>query len=132
MGDFFETLLKYSPAFITAAIALATFFETRRGKRVKQIVDEAIEPLIKGRDENKKNIENLTQAVGSIRMDTLRLQMMSLMYRDPKNVDSILKVAETYFVGGGDWYLTSEFKKWAKTQDVEIPDDIWNVIKHEK
>lgn len=132
MSEFLETLLKYSPALITAAIALATFFETRRGKRVKEIVDEAVEPLIKGRDENKKNIENLTRAVGSIRMDTLRLQMMSLIYRDPKNVDSILKVAELYFHDGGDWYMTSEFKKWAKTQGVEIPDDIWNIIKHEK
>lgn len=132
MSEFLETLLKYSPTLITALIALATFIQTHRGNRTKQIVDEAIKPLIKGRDENKRNIENLTQAVGSIRMDTLRLQMMSLMYRDPKNVDSILKVAELYFHNGGDWYLTSEFKKWAKAQDVEIPDDIWNIIKHEK
>lgn len=127
-----NTILGYAPAVVTAGIALATFFETRRGKRTKQIVDEAIEPLVIGRDENRKNIENLTRAVGSIRMDTLRLQMMSLIYRDPKNIDSILKVAELYFHDGGDWYMTSEFKKWAKSQGVEIPDDIWNIIKHEK
>lgn len=127
-----NSILGYLPALVTAGIALATFIQTRRGSKTKEIIEEALKPVIERGIENKKNIENLTEAVGSIRMDTLRLQMMSLMYRDPKNIDSILKVAEPYFKNGGDWYMTSEFKKWAKIQGVEIPDEIWRVIKHER
>ena len=61
------------------------------------------------------------------RKDTLRIQLLMIMKDQPENTDTILKLAETYFVKlKGDWYMTSEFMKWAKKHDVMIPDNIFN------
>ena len=54
---------------------------------------------------------------------------MMLMQNQPENTDSILKLAETYFVKlHGDWYMSSEFKKWAKAHDVEVPEIIFSKL----
>ena len=48
-----------------------------------------------------------------------------VMSHQPNNVDTILKLAEQYFVKlRGDWYMTNEFGKWAKEHDVTIPTNI--------
>lgn len=64
-----------------------------------------------------------------IRKDTLRIQLTSYIKDQPENIDTILKLAETYFVQlKGDWYMTSEFNKWAKAHDIEVPPIISNAI----
>lgn len=120
------------PALITAGIALATFIEARRGNKVKEIVDEAMKPLIKGRDENRRGIEELSKAIDEIRGDTVRLQLNDLIERDPNNVDTILKVAEFYFIEiKKNWWMASKLKRWAKEHDVEIPEHLLYVVNHE-
>ena len=67
------------------------------------------------------------------RKDTLRIQLSMYIKEDTNNIDAILKLAETYFVKlGGDWYMTSEFTKWAKKHDVVIPQDIYAAINTHK
>ncbi len=81
-------------------------------------------------DTINKNIDKLLEVTEDTRKDTLRIQLLMIMTHDPDNVDTILKLAETYFVKlKGDWYMTSEFNRWAKAHDVQIPDNIWSLMK---
>lgn len=130
--EIIDKIGQYLPTLVTAGIALATFLEAKRGRKTQQIIDEAVKPLIKGRDENKKNIEDLAKVVDDIRGDTIRLQLNDLIERDPQNIDTILKVAEFYFIDmQKNWWMASKFKKWAKQHDVEVPDHLLYIVNHE-
>lgn len=127
--EILETFMKYLPTLITAGIALATYMQGRRSTKVKQIIDEAVQPLVKGRDENRKNIEDLSEAVRLVRLDTTRLQLLSLIRSDAHNHDTILMVAERYFLSlGGDWIASSEFLGWAERENVKVPSAILRAI----
>ena len=69
-----------------------------------------------------------------IRKDTLRIQLSQYIKDQPDNIDTILKLAEEYFVKlCGDWYMTSEFQKWAKVHDIAVPQIITTaMIENEK
>ena len=78
----------------------------------------------------EERVDKIIDIVEDTRKDTLRIQLLMLMREDNNNVDTILRVAETYFVKlQGDWYMTSEFYRWAKAHDVVIPNNIWDSIK---
>lgn len=87
------------------------------------------------KDSNTK-IDNLTTNVNKIlniseetRRDTLRIQLLMILEQHPDNVDTILKLAETYFVElHGDWYMSSEFNKWAKAHNIIVPSHIFQAI----
>ena len=69
------------------------------------------------------------QQLLDIRKDTLRIQLSQYIKDQPDNVDTILKLAETYFVQlHGDWYMTSEFSKWAENQGIKVPSIIQKTI----
>ncbi len=73
-------------------------------------------------------VDNKQQLL-DIRKDTLRIQLSQYMKDQPENVDTILKLAETYFVQlKGDWYMTSEFSKWADSQGIKVPSIIQKSI----
>lgn len=75
------------------------------------------------------NIDKLIKISQDTRKDTLRIQLLMVMKDQPENVDTILKLAQVYFVDlKGDWYMTSEFNKWAKKHDVIIPQSIFTAI----
>lgn len=79
-----------------------------------------------------KAVDNLHSISLDTRKDTLRIQLMLLIQNQPENIDSILKLAETYFMKlHGDWYMTSEFKKWAKAHDIEVPDTMFQHVDNE-
>jgi len=116
-------------------------------KNVIEYEDKAIKELTDlmyyGKDETYKlkedsdkkintineNIDKLLEISEETRKDTLRIQLMMLIKNDENNVDTILKVAEKYFVVlHGDWFMTSEFNKWAKKHDVVIPANIYSSL----
>ena len=80
-----------------------------------------------------KTVDDLKSISLDTRKDTLRIQLMLLIQNQPENIDSILKLAETYFMKlHGDWYMTSEFKKWAKMHDIEVPDTMFQHVDKEQ
>jgi len=88
----------------------------------KKDTDERINMFI-------KSVDKLIETTAETRKDTLRIQLLMIMSHQPENIDTILKLAETYFVDlHGDWYMTSEFNKWAKAHDVEVPSHIYTAI----
>lgn len=75
------------------------------------------------------NVEDIRNITLDTRKDTLRIQLMMMIQNQPENKDTILKLAETYFVKmHGDWYMTSEFTNWADTHGVKIPAVIFNKL----
>jgi len=75
------------------------------------------------------SVEKLTSTTEETRRDTLRIQLMMLMRQEDKNIDTILKVAETYFRElHGDWYMTSEFSRWAEKHEISIPPVLYQAM----
>lgn len=75
------------------------------------------------------NIKEILEISKETQKDTTRIQLLMVIQQQPNNVDTILKLAERYFVKlKGDWYVTSEFNKWAKEHDVGLPIHIYNAI----
>ena len=105
---------------------------------------EEITQAKKNNDENLANhikdsnqiINGFTDTLSEIkktgedtRKDTLRIQLLMIMKDQPENTDTILRLAQTYFIKlKGDWYMTSEFNKWAKAHDIELPPDIFRAV----
>lgn len=103
--------------------------EDRNAKRLQQHIDNA-----EGQAKTVNDtLKQLTKVVKDTRKDTLRIQLSMYIKDQPDNIDTILKIAEVYFVElGGDWYMTSEFNKWAKSHDIEIPNIIATAILQHK
>ena len=78
----------------------------------------------------KEDVKELISVTQETRKDTLRIQLLMILEQQPENIDTILKLAETYFIDlHGDWYMTSLFNRWAKQHDIEIPSQIYSAIK---
>ena len=75
------------------------------------------------------NVEQLIHTTQETRKDTLRIQLLMMMMHQPKNTDSVLKLAEKYFVElHGNWYMTTEFTRWANENNVMIPQSIYQAM----
>ena len=58
-----------------------------------------------------------------IEKDTVRLQLLFLMYVIPDEHQELMNVAQYYFITlKGDWYMTSLFAKYLKQHGLERPD----------
>lgn len=80
-------------------------------------------------DSFRKGMKELIETTKETRKDTLRIQLLMILEQQPENIDTILKLAETYFVElHGDWYMSSEFNKWAKKHDIMVPNHIYQAI----
>lgn len=99
-------------------------------KETREIVNQNKEDTENRINRFEERVNKIMEIAEDTRKDTLRIQLMMLMKEQEDNIDTILKVAETYFVElQGDWYMTSEFNKWAKRHEVTIPDNIWGSMK---
>lgn len=107
----------------TTIVALAIVWlihrsEARSRNELRRHVDES-KILV---SELKECLAENQRTLAEIRKDTLRIQLSQYMKDQPNNIDTIIKIAEEYFVNlKGDWYMTSEFRKWAKAHDIEVP-----------
>lgn len=70
--------------------------------------------------------KGLKSKVKKIEKDTVRLQLLFLIYNTPEEEHEILQVAEYYFrTLKANWYMSSLFDKWLKKRGLERP--IWFV-----
>lgn len=80
-------------------------------------------------DEIKATIQAIRDELNAIKEEILesqrdrkRQQLLTLMYHDPTNIDTIMAVAKVYFKKlDGNWYMDSQFSQWMKEQGVEPP-----------
>lgn len=109
-------------------------YEQQARKDFIKAIHEDRDQMTKIKEESNEKIQNLYENINKIlrvsedtRKDTVRIQLLMVLSHQPENVDTIFKLAETYFVGlQGDWYMTNEFIKWAKDHNVVIPPNIFN------
>ena len=118
---------------IAAGIGVVLLIISWYSDKQAMYVREELEQHKLEADNVVSNINNSLQELKALsldtRKDTLRIQLLMYINSDAANTDTILKIAETYFVSlGGDWYMTSEFTKWAKKHDVQIPTEIFNAL----
>ncbi len=72
------------------------------------------------------------------RLDGLRTLLTMYINSQPENHDTILKIAEKYFMDfGGDWVMTDEFLKWADKETeagrpVHVPATLLNTVQMRK
>ena len=65
-------------------------------------------------------LDDVSGQMDSIKMDTVRTQLLTLMSNYPDNTSEILKVADHYFNDmNGDWYMTQLFEQWAEAHDID-------------
>lgn len=103
-------------AGLVTAVSTAVFkiLDYRKAKK-GETIEAKLVPIVRKLDAQDEQLHE-------IRLDTTRTQLIMLMEHQPHNHDTIIKVAERYFCQlGGDWYLTSLFKDWAKREGVCIP-----------
>lgn len=111
-------------------------YEQKAREDFTKALDETKLAVQQNREDTERRISNFKEDVKVLlentketRKDTLRIQLLMILEQQPENIDTILKLAETYFVElHGDWYMTSLFSQWAKDHDIIIPNHIYNAI----
>lgn len=101
-----------------------------------KIIKETRQQMLDMKEDSNKKIDTLTENVEKVlkisketRQDTIRIQLLMIMEHQPDNIDTIVKLAEKYFIElKGDWYMTNEFNKWEKAHDVIVPANIYKAI----
>ena len=102
---------------------------TKNIKETKQQMLDMKEDSNKKIDTLTKNVEKVLKISKETRQDTIRIQLLMIMEHQPDNIDTIIKLAEKYFIElKGDWYMTNEFNKWEKAHDVIVPANIYKAI----
>lgn len=68
-----------------------------------------------------KKLDNISEQLDNIELDSTRTQLLTLMSNYPDNESEILKVAYHYFRElGGDWYMSELFSEWAEERNIDI------------
>lgn len=111
-------------------------YEAKARKDFIEIMQKARQQTLDMKDDSNNKIKQLTDGMDKVlkiseetRKDTVRIQLLMILKHQPDNIDTILKIAELYFVKlHGDWYMTNVFTKWAKEHDVIIPNSIYQAL----
>lgn len=115
---------------LAVLILFLGWMNMRSEKRQLAILQEHMETSEKDRKSLHEAFGRMEENQDAIRKDTLRIQLVMHIKDQPENVDTILRLAEEYFVHlHGDWYMTSEFYKWADEHNVRIPPEILGAIR---
>lgn len=68
-----------------------------------------------------KKLDNISEQLDNIELDSTRTQLLTLMSNYPDNESEILKVAYHYFKDlDGDWYMSELFAKWAEERNIDV------------
>lgn len=116
-------------ALFGAATLFFSFLILRSERRHSNALQEHVCASNKLVEKVQGDIDELKDMLLETRRDTLRIQLVSYLQTQPENTDTILRLAEEYFIGlKGDWYMTSEFNKWARERDIIVPESITKAI----
>lgn len=107
-------------------------YEQRARKDFFEAIQKDRQEMANIKKESNERAEKLDTTMDKVlavteetRKDTVRIQLLMILSHQPENTDTILKLAEKYFIDlDGDWYMTNVFGKWAKEHDITIPVNI--------
>lgn len=105
--------------------------EQRQAKALTEHIDVSQSQMI--------DIKNTLNDIKNITIEnqkaSLRIEMGNEIKRHPENHDTILRMAERYFLPpdkgglGGDWYMSSVFLDWAEKENVSVPQILHTFVK---
>ena len=80
--------------------------------------------LINRKDNKSDKLNDILNKLDCCTKSNARCELLIMMNHYKKDTAEIMRLAERYFVVlEGDFYMTSIFKKWMKTNKIEPP--IW-------
>lgn len=78
--------------------------------------------LIQRKDRKKDLLAEVLKKTKKLEKDSIRTQMLLMMFCAPGEKKEILTLAERYFVDlKGNWYMTSFFRSFLIKQSIEPP-----------
>lgn len=81
-----------------------------------------IQFLINRRDTKKNSkLDKFEKKLDGISLSQYRTEMLVMMNHYQDDVNEIMRLAQHYFLNGGDFYMTSLFAKWLKEHKIEKP-----------
>lgn len=142
IATFLVQVLKFPMDITLAGVTIASvcmlfigFLINKSEQRQTQALEEQEEKSIQRVESFKEAVEEIKNLAIETRLDNLRTLLTLYIHDNPENHDTILKIAERYFLEfGGDWVMTDEFLRWADLENeagrkVHIPVNLLNVVR---
>lgn len=99
------------------ALILIVFLIQRSEDRTSKMLQDHIGTSDKRMDEISNTLNEIKDITIGNQMASLRIEMGNEIKRRPENHDTILKLAEKYFIElGGNWVATDTFFEWAERE----------------
>lgn len=118
------TTLAFVAGIIGSATVIAKLYGRYNVKKLEQIREVIKAELATVKEEigaNKKQIQGLQDSLQQNNIQTARLDLNTAIEHTPHEHESILRLAEHYFLElGGDAWMSGKFRKWAKDESVDI------------
>lgn len=90
-------------------------------KLVQAAVTEAIKPLQTQLAVTQAKVDHMQGDLTQNNLQTARIDLNTAIEHAPHEHESILKLADRYFLElGGDAWMSGKFRKWAKDEGVDI------------
>lgn len=102
-------------------LAFFQFLITRHDKKKDE--KEGLRADVKAlKDDLKTDIQDIQKKLKKQEKDSVRTQLLVLIFLQPHEKQELLTLGEHYFKSlKGDWYMTSIYRKWLKRNDIETP-----------
>lgn len=101
---------------------LVVFLINKSEQRQKMNLKQHIDSSEKAFNEFRQDLADIKEMLVDNSKATLRIEMNEEMLQHPHNHDTILKMAEKYFITlKGDWYETNRFLDWVEKENIHLP-----------
>lgn len=121
-------------ACVTVCMLFIGFLINRSEKRQRMALEAQKRESDQRAEKLDKSLKELKDLTIENRLDGLRTLLTMYMNTQPENHDTILKIAQKYFIEyHGDWVMTDEFLKWAENENaqgrkVHVPANLLSII----
>lgn len=105
---------------VALCMLLIGFFINRSEKRGQIALEKRRQESLDRTNQLQDSLNEIKKLTLETRLDGIRTLLTMYINTQPENHDTILKIAQRYFVEyGGDWVMTDEFLKWAERENEE-------------
>lgn len=119
---------------VALCMLLIGFFINRSEKREQTALAMHKQESSERTKHLQDSLDEIKKLTLETRLDSIRTLLTMYINTQPENHDTILKIAQRYFIEyGGDWVMTDEFLKWADSETeagrkVHIPSNLLNTV----
>ena len=101
---------------------LIVFLINRSEQRQRKLLENHIKESSMLTEDIKKDLTYIKDMTLENQKSAIRTELYNEIRFNPSNHDTILKIAEHYFLAlKADWYMTNIFLDWAEKENVKLP-----------